>query len=340
MSESDLVVVFDLLDAGFKDWWFSASGLIFLGVGLILVCFPRIMMQLSNETARPRWFKFFSWLFLGFAIFWTTLSFITTYGHYLSLRDAYTAGNFEVVEGPVENYEPKPASSPNRESFTVAGQRFEYSDHTVTPGFNTTREYGGPIDAGVYVRISHVDAAIVRLEAERSAVEAAEERPARSKWPRMDKSPDFPKGSPAALMLRYSWVMIVLVILANAVIWRWRGRRHIARDPSLRQGYNRMVMGFVFWTGLPVLVGVLGSMFGDVDLLRPVPDFSNWSLLSVLYNLAWGAVIAKWVYWTFYQNGAAKLAKHPGLVDHEWVAKLGPSAAAAGYVITTALSLL
>jgi hypothetical protein len=50
------------------------------------------------------------------------------------------------------------------ESFVVGGRRFSYSDYSVTPGFNNTRSHGGPIDNGVYVRITHRGNTILRLE--------------------------------------------------------------------------------------------------------------------------------------------------------------------------------
>ncbi len=340
MSDSDLVVVFDLLDAGFKDWSFSAFGLIFVAVGFLMVRYPRPIMQLFNQTSRPRFYKYFSRFWLGFAILWTALSFAATYGSYLSLRGAYIDGNFEVVEGPVEDFQPMPSSGHSRESFTVAGQGFSYSDYNVTPGFNNSRSLGGPIDAEVYVRISHVNGQIVRLEVERSAAEAATDRSARLNRSSDEKIWNPPEGSLGALMSRNFWIPIILTILATAAVWRWRGKKHIARDPSLRKGYNRMTLGFVLWVSFPVFVVAIASMFGELSVFDIMRVSANWSFWSILNNFVWGFVIAKWLYWTFFQNGAAKMAQHPGLIDHEWVAKLWPSVVAAGYVISIVRSLV
>jgi hypothetical protein len=43
------------------------------------------------------------------------------------------------------------------ESFTVNGVRFEYSEYATTPGFHHTSLYGGPMKAGLQVRIHYTD---------------------------------------------------------------------------------------------------------------------------------------------------------------------------------------
>ena len=322
MGDRDLVVVFDLLEAGYEDWWLPAFGLVFVGVGLAMVLFPRPVMELFHQTRRPGFYKFFSRTFLGFGVFCTLAAFGMSYAGYHSLRSAYVDGQFAVVAGPVEDY----AAGGNEEGFRVAGQRFAYSDYNLVPGFNTTRAFGGPIEAGGYVRIAHVNGMIVRLEAERAAVAAARDRPSRSLW-----SPDVEITDdqlPRATMLieRYLWIAVIAFVIIRAVIWRRRGRPHIARDPALREGYDRMALGFAVWTIIPFLLTGMAAL----------PVLADLPLSSVLTTILWGVVIGKWTYWTFFQDGASKLARHPGLIDHEWVAKLWPAVIGVGFVIATA----
>lgn len=325
MGEPDLVVVFDLLEAGYEEWWLPAFGLIFVGVGLAMVLFPKPVMELFHQTHRPGFYKFFSRTFLGLAIFWTVAAFAMSYAGYHSLRSAYVDGQFAVVEGPVEDYAPAGSSRGSEESFRVADQRFAYSDYNLVPGFNTTRDFGGPIEAGVHVRIAHVNGMIVRLEAERAAVDAARERPARSLWSPGVEITDDQLPRAAILMERYLWIGVIAFVIIRAVVWRRRGRPHIARDPMLRAGYNRMALGFALWTIIPFLLTWMATL----------PALADLPLSSVLTTILWGFVIGKWVYWTFFQDGAAKLARHPGLIDHEWVAKLWPAVIGVGFVIAT-----
>jgi hypothetical protein len=62
-------------------------------------------------------------------------------------------GKYTIIEGEVENFVPMPYEGHSRESFTVKGVRFSYSDFDNTPGFNNTSSHGGPIKGGLYVRI-------------------------------------------------------------------------------------------------------------------------------------------------------------------------------------------
>ena len=297
MRDSDLVVVFDLLHAGFEIWSSPAFFLIFIGVGLIMIRYPRRMMELTNWTKHPKLYKFFSWVSLGFAIFMTVLFFTLTYRSYTSLRDAYIDGNFEVVEGPVENFQPIRSSGRLRGSFTVAGQGFSYSDNSVTPGFKNTYSHLGPISAGVYVRIFHINGQIVRLEMERSAAEAATIGSAVPNGSSNEKIRNIPEGRSRTLYLPYTPVLILLIFVSSAV-WRWRGRIHIARDPSLREGYNRMTLGFAFWASFPLLVGAILSLAQELRAFETVSDSWNWSFWLDFPQFVSMLVIAKWVYWT------------------------------------------
>lgn len=92
----------------------------------------------------------------------------TTYVDYANSRDTLREGRVRVVEGIVENFVLTPHAKCSVESFTVDSYRFEYSDGVVTAGFNQTNLRGGPIRAGLRVRISFVGSEtgnkIARLE--------------------------------------------------------------------------------------------------------------------------------------------------------------------------------
>ena len=156
----DYVVVFDLAEVGYRQWTFPAFGLPFLAVGALLVRYRN-----KVATAAPAWARAaFSFFFFGFALLWITVSFVSTYGEYRTLRSALEEGRAAVAEGPVEDFVPMPDEGHAMESFTVAGESFEYSDYVVTTGFNNTSSHGGPIQPGRQVRITHFGGHILRLE--------------------------------------------------------------------------------------------------------------------------------------------------------------------------------
>lgn len=342
MNEPDLVLVYDFFDDGLQDWWFPAFGLVFVAIGWLMVRYmPRLMSH--GRRGFVFWYaRIFTWIWFGGAVVFTVVSFGAIIAVFLILRHDYSDGRFEVVEGPVESYRAATAGSDDRESYVVGDWRFSYSDFDAFPGYHKTRRRGSPIDEGVYVRISHVNGAIVRLEVERSAVERAAGRPVdpiQSFLPSTDEIEPVPQDSFIPTLGQYMWAAFPIIMLGYALSWRWRGRVHIARDPSLRSGYNRMTSGLFLWGSAPVFAGVFISAFGNVDLsdafgtTRPIP--LAWLVAYIVLAL----VIAKWIFWTFYQDGVQKLAEHPGLINSDWVAKLLPLLFAAIYTYMIAQSL-
>ena len=161
MTPDHYHTIFDVTKVGFKSWSFSAFGLIFIVVGLAL---PALLKSgFPRRTAAPLG-KWFPRIFLGFAIFWTSTSFVGTFSDYRRSVDAMKNGQTEFVEGMVTNFHPMPAAGHAMESFMVKGVRFRYSDYVITAGFNNTASHGGPIREGLLVRIWHRDGEILRLD--------------------------------------------------------------------------------------------------------------------------------------------------------------------------------
>jgi hypothetical protein len=153
-------VAYDILDAGYRYWWFPGGGVLFIVIGSFLVKFRKTI-----SPKAPRAFvNIFAFFFLGFSCLWTAISLAATLGDYLTLRNAMRNQTADVVEGVVTNFVPMPYSGHADESFEVQGRRFSYSDFRITAGFNNTKSHGGPIDEGVRVRIWRVGNRIARLE--------------------------------------------------------------------------------------------------------------------------------------------------------------------------------
>jgi hypothetical protein len=158
-------VAFEIAQNGIGELAFILPGLLFIIIGVGLICFRNKLAQ-----SRPKWFvNIFSFFFFGFAVFWTLTAGLSIGSKQTSLREDYVNGNFTVTEGIVRNFDPMPSSGHKMESFTVNGTRFEYSDFVVTPGFNNATSRGGPIKERLPVRISHIGNTILKLEIASSA---------------------------------------------------------------------------------------------------------------------------------------------------------------------------
>lgn len=158
-------VAFEIASGGLGSLSFALPGLLFAGVGFFLI---KNRERLSKN--RPKWFvNVFSWFFFSFAILWTLIAGLGIGFQQYQLRSDYARGDFDVVEGIVENFDPMPYEGHKSETFTVNGVKFSYSDYRVTPGFNNTASHGGPIREGLSVRISYIGNTILKLEVAQSA---------------------------------------------------------------------------------------------------------------------------------------------------------------------------
>jgi len=156
--------VFDAAHAGYSTWSFPAFGLIFVCVGALLVFRPALMLKIMPSGLQGRARTVFSWFFLIFAVLWTAVSFAATYVQYQTVTTALQNGRYSVVEGPVTDFVPMPYTGHSEESFVVGNRIFSYSDYIVTSGFHNTASHGGPIKAGLYVRVTYLGNLILRLE--------------------------------------------------------------------------------------------------------------------------------------------------------------------------------
>lgn len=162
------VKVFDVLDSGFRTWTFSAFGLVFVALGVLLFVGPRLIKATGIPllAPQPTWQRYFRHVFLGFAILWTLITFGSTYSEHRRHQVLARSNSCRIVEGPVENFVPMPYGGHANESFAVANVRFEYSDFAISDSFNNTSSHGGPIDENSYVRICYDPSGnrILRLE--------------------------------------------------------------------------------------------------------------------------------------------------------------------------------
>lgn len=70
---------------------------------------------------------------------------------------AYRNGDYHIVEGYVENFDPMPRGGHKYETFEINGVKFGYSDYTLMIGYHNTKSHGGVITCnGQYFKIGYV----------------------------------------------------------------------------------------------------------------------------------------------------------------------------------------
>jgi hypothetical protein len=169
MNDSDYVVVFNILDYGYRQWWLPDGYLpLALLVFLVILIFWIIEARKRGEKIESYKVCFVA-VFLVGTLIALPLGFIGTFRDYQKCSHALTSGRASYVEGTVENFVPMPYSghTPGVESFTVSGVPFSYSDYIPEAGFNQTSSHGGSIRQGLPVHIWYVGNEIVKLEIKR-----------------------------------------------------------------------------------------------------------------------------------------------------------------------------
>ena len=149
--------VFEISRTGSGMLEFFLVPLLFLAVGVGLV---RGWIQVEAKQRA----KMFGYFFIFFSMVMETLVIWNSTRVNADLEGALKNGHYQIIEGPVENLEPMNDWGNKHESFSVRGIRFRYSDFIVNQCFNHSSTDGGPIRAGVLVRVSYLDDCILRLE--------------------------------------------------------------------------------------------------------------------------------------------------------------------------------
>jgi hypothetical protein len=89
--------VFDVAREGYGAWWFPAIGLVFVLVGGLFVLNPTLAI-LAGIWGPPK--KLFGWVFLGFSVLWTVMTFAITYNEYTAAATALKEERYSIAEGP------------------------------------------------------------------------------------------------------------------------------------------------------------------------------------------------------------------------------------------------
>jgi hypothetical protein len=132
-------------------WEPLAIGTLFIVVGVLILIAARPVSAVTRRSLT--YVRVFGVIFLTFALCWTGvigLFTTTTSSRYL---EHLRTGQYQIAEGVVGDFRPMPYEGHALEQFTVAGVGFAYSDYVITGAFNTTRSHGGPITAGMHVKI-------------------------------------------------------------------------------------------------------------------------------------------------------------------------------------------
>ncbi len=146
---------------------------------------------------------------------------------------------------------------------------------------------------------------------------------------------DAPQFSfPFSFFMKYFWLIAIAFTFINAAIIKARTNKYIEEDPSLEDGYNTLLRGFVLYYNLPWVAMGIGMIFGNFN--------SVFDLLFGLHSgnffvlLFFATVVGLWILlflWVYFGGGADMLASHPGFTG---IIKQSPTAIKIRVAITLA----
>jgi hypothetical protein len=126
------------------------------------------------------------------------------------------------------------------------------------------------------------------------------------------------------LFERHTGFVFIAFTCLNGAVWWWRAQPYIARNPRLKEGYRRLILGWLVWGNVPWLVMAAGDLFGNIRSVFYFFNPRNGPFAVAFFC----SVVAMWaltIFWLFFRQGAEQLIEHPGFlnspVNEPWAVK-------------------
>jgi hypothetical protein len=118
----------------------------------------------------------------------------------------------------------------------------------------------------------------------------------------------------ADLIFDNFWVFLILGTIFNAFLLKARSKRIIAKQPDLKEGYDKLFKGYLVYLNVPWMVMGIGMVFGGVPSFFSfsTPRDGNPFVLAFHATLISLWIIGAW--WLFFKRGNEFLAKYPGVL--------------------------
>ena len=146
-----------LYEATFK---FDLFLLIPVVMMIFILFFPKILKATSEEKYTQvsyKVVKIFCACAFSFVLIFTSIVSLSQIDMYKNVVGAYKTGDYEIIEGYVQNFIPMPYEGHSDESFEINGVKFAYSNYSIQSGYNNAKSHGGVIKGdGQHLKIGYV----------------------------------------------------------------------------------------------------------------------------------------------------------------------------------------
>ena len=114
-------------------------------------------------------------------------------------------------------------------------------------------------------------------------------------------------------IFNHFWIMFIVGTVANGLIWKSKSKKYIAENPELQEGYDSLIKGWLIYGNIPWIIMGIGMLSG---LTKNIFEFFNPREMNPIVIVFFLVIIVEWILsvkWIFFNGGAEKLVKHPGM---------------------------
>ncbi len=109
--------------------------------------------------------------------------------------------------------------------------------------------------------------------------------------------------------------MFIAVTVANGLIFKYRSKKYIARNPELKEGYDKFYKGIMIYGNIPWIIMMVGNITGITQNIFEYFSPRDMNPMVLIFHFS---ILVLWILgvrWIYFKNGAEFIEAHPGLVQ-------------------------
>lgn len=115
-------------------------------------------------------------------------------------------------------------------------------------------------------------------------------------------------------LFRHTWILFIAVTVFNAIVIKLYARKEIEKQPELEPGYNKFFNGWMIYGNLPWVIMMIGDLTG---MTQSTSEYLSPMSMNPIVLTFYLSVVYIWIrafVWIFFNDGAAFIERHPGLI--------------------------
>jgi len=115
------------------------------------------------------------------------------------------------------------------------------------------------------------------------------------------------------IILVHFWIIVIPITVVNGLVLKFRFKKYIIDNPSLKEGYNKYLKGILLYGNIPWIIAIIGNIGG---MTNNIFEYLNPKAMNPIVLLFHASIIVLWilsVYWIYFNGGAEFIEDHPGL---------------------------